>query len=176
MIRGELAGPLIPYADRELDAIAISLMNSGEFANAHGISSGSTAHLPPLYPLLVSLIYRWFGLTSAAGYVSMLLIAIIASVLYALLPWLADQFSQSRRAGFLGGVTAALVDQEWHGHGEYLTGIVLALLLVAFLRRWTGRRISWHGSLGQGFAIGAAFHLQPTLLPVVLGCFAFELW
>jgi hypothetical protein len=106
----------------------------------------------------------------------MLLIAITASVLYALLPWIADQFGMSRQAGFLGGVAAALVDQEWYGHGEYLTGIVLALLLVVFLRRWTGHRVSWYGSLLLGLAIGAAFHLQPALLTVVLGCFAFELW
>ncbi len=167
---------LIPNADRELGAIAISLMKSGDFADTYVIPTGPTAHLPPVYPYIVSAIYRWYGLTPAAGYASMLLIALAASVLYALLPWIADQFGMSRQAGFLGGVAAALSKEEWYRHGEYLTGIVLALLLVAFLRRWTRRRVSWYGSLLLGLAIGAAFHLQPALLPVMLGCFAFELW
>jgi hypothetical protein len=104
-----------------------------------------------------------------------LLIAITASLLYAWLPWIADQFGLSRQAGFLGGVAATLGDLDWYGNEYYLTEIVLALLLIAFLRRWTGRRVSWYGSLLLGLAIGAAFHLQPALLPVVLGCFAFEL-
>jgi len=167
---------LIPNADREFGAVTISLMQSGKFANPYVLPTGPTAHLPPLYPLLVSLIYRWFGLTPAAGYVSRLMIAVTASMLYALLPWIADQFGMSRQAGFLGGVAAALGDLDWYGNGDYLTGIVLALLLVAFLRRWTRRQASWYGSLLLGFAIGAGFHLQPVLLTVVLGCFAFELW
>jgi len=167
---------LIPSARRELGAVAMSLMLSGKFADPYAIPTGPTAHLPPVYPLIVSLIYRWFGLSPEAGYVSRLLIAGTASVLYALLPWVAEQFGMSRQAGFLGGIAAAFVDQEWHGHGEYLTGIALALLLVAFLRQWTKSQVSWHGSLLLGLAIGAAFHLQPALLTVILGCFAFGLW
>jgi hypothetical protein len=58
---------LIPNADRELGAIATSLMQSGAFADTHGPSTGPMAHLPPVYPLILSLIYRRFGLTPAAG-------------------------------------------------------------------------------------------------------------
>ena len=167
---------LFPNANRELGAVAISLMQSGKFADPYSIPTGPTAHLPPVYPLIVSLVYRWFGLTPTAGYVSRLLIAITASILYALLPWIAAQLGLTWQAGFLAGVAAAFRHEEWHGHGEYLTGVVLALLLVAFLYRWTKPRVSWWGSLLLGLAIGAAFHLQPALLPVILGCFAFELW
>lgn len=170
------AAALVPNADRELGAIAISLVQSGEFANPYALPTGPTAHLPPLYPLLVSLIYRGFGLTPAAGFAALLLIAISASVLHALLPWIANQFGMSREAGFLGGVAASLIDRGWHNHGEYLTAMVMALLLVAFLRRWTRGRASWCGSLLLGLAAGAAFHLQPALLAVVIGCFAFEWW
>jgi hypothetical protein len=167
---------LIPNADRELGAIAISLTQSGHFADPYALPTGPTAHLPPLYPLIVSLIYRTLGLTPAAGYASRLLIAASASVLYALLPWIADQFGLSRQAGFLGGVVAALADPHWYDHGEYLAAIVLSLLLVAFLRRWTAGRVPCGRSLLLGLGIGTAFHLQPALLSVVVGCFAFELW
>jgi len=52
----------------------------------------------------------------------------------------------------------------------------MGLILVAFLRRWTKNRISGLGSFLLGLAIGVAFHIQPALLPVMLGCMAFELW
>ena len=62
------------------------------------------------------------------------------------------------------------------GHGEYLTGLIMGLVLVAFLRRWKEQSGGWRGSLLLGLAIGAAFHVQPALLPVILGCMLFELW
>jgi hypothetical protein len=167
---------LIPNADRELGAIAISLMQSGQFADPYAIPTGPTAHLPPLYPFVISLIYRGLGLTPSAGYASRLLIAITASVLYALLPWIADQFGLSRQAGLVAGVVASLVDRQWYYHAEYLAGIALALILVGFLQRWTRHWVGRYRSLLFGLGIGTAFHLQPALLSVVVGCFAFELW
>jgi hypothetical protein len=166
---------LIPNPYWELGAIAISLMESGQFANPYMIPTGPTAHLPPIYPFIFSVIYRWFGLTSTAGYVSGLFIIATGSLLYAMLPWFSDKFGLGRQSGFIGGLAGALL-VEWPGHGEYPTGIVLGVLLVAFLRRWTKNSISWRGSFLLGLAVGAAFHLQPALLPVMLGCMAFELW
>lgn len=171
------AWDLIPNARRELGAIAISLMQTGQFADPYLIPTGPTAHLPPLYPFILSLVYRWFGLTATAGYVSLLFIIVAVSLLVALLPCFSGQLGLGRQAGFLGGLSVALLkESEWPGHGEYLTGIVLGLLLVAFLRRWTEHRLSWRGSFILGLGMGAAFHLQPALLPVMLGCMAFELW
>lgn len=166
---------LIPSAYRELGAIAISLMKTGEFANPYMIPTGPTAHLPPIIPFIISMIYRWFGLTSTAGYVSRLFVILNGSLLYAILPWLADKLGLTRQAGFIGGIAGAVL-VEWHGHGEYLTSLAMGLLLVAFRRRWTENKISRMGSFILGLAIGAAFHLQPALLPVILGCIAFELW
>ena len=62
------------------------------------------------------------------------------------------------------------------GHREYLTAIILGILLVTFLQRWTKNRASKGGSFLLGLAIGAAFHMQPALLPVIMGCILFELW
>jgi hypothetical protein len=166
---------LIPTAERELGAIAISLMKTGQFADAYRVSTGPTAHLPPLYPFILSLIYRCFGLTIAAGYASRLLIILTGSLLFAMLPWLAHWLGLGRLSGFMGGLAGAVL-VDWPEHGEYLVAIFLGLLLVAFLQRWTTARVSWQGSLLLGLAIGAVFHLQPALLPVMLGCMAFELW
>jgi hypothetical protein len=170
---------LVPTDDRELGAIAISLMKTGEFANTYMIPTGPTAHLPPVSPLIDSLIYKALGLTSRAGYVRALFIIITASVLYGMLPWFSERLGTGRAAGVIGGLVGGLVSAIWvklPGHGEYLTGLIMGLVLVAFLQRWKEQSGRGSGSLLLGLATGAAFHLQPALLPLILGCMLFGLW
>lgn len=166
---------LTPNPDWELNAIAISLVETGQFADPYLIPTGPTAHLPPVYPFIFSMIYRVFGLTPSAGLATWIFIIISGSLLYALLPWFSNRLGTGSGAGFIGGLAGACM-VEWTGHGEYPTAIVLGLFLVSFLGRWTLDQVSWKGSLLLGLAIGAAFHLQPALLPVILGCIAFELF
>ena len=99
---------LVPTDDRELGAIAISLVKTGEFANPYILPTGPTAHLPPLPPLIDSLIYRAYGLTYRAGYNRAIFIIITASVLYGLLPWFSERFGTGRAAGVLGGLAGAI--------------------------------------------------------------------
>ena len=173
---------LLPTSDRELGAIAISLTKTGDFADPYIIPTGPTAHLPPIPPLRDSLIYRALGLTYKAGYVRAMSIIVTTSVLYALLPWFSDRLGTGRGAGVLAGLAGAIsgfVGGVWDmlpGHGEYLTGLTLGLVLAAFLHRWANRGGGLVGSLLLGLGIGVAFHVQPALLPVVLGCMLFELW
>jgi hypothetical protein len=166
---------LVPNPTWELNAIAISLLKTGQFANPYMVHTGPTAHLPPAYPVLFALIYHMFGLTSQAGYISMGFIAATNSIMYAMLPWLAGKLGVGKQAGLIGGIAGVFM-LEWSLHGEGLTGIFLGLILVAFLRRWNGSRSSTIKSLLLGLGIGAAFHVQPALLPVVLGCLFFEIW
>jgi hypothetical protein len=173
---------LVPTNARELGAIAISLVKTGEFANPYVIPTGPTAHLPPVPPLIASLIYKALGLNSRSGYVRAVSIIVTASVLYGLLPWFSERLGTGRAAGVIGGLSGALgglIGAIWDklpGHGEYMTGLIMGLVLVAFLRRWKERKGDWRGSFFLGLAVGAAFHVQPALLPVILGCMVFELW
>ncbi len=166
---------LIPSNQWELGSIALSLVKSGQFADPYMIATGPTAHLPPLFPYLFSMIYRWLGLTPIAGYAGWLLIITTSSLLYAALPWFSSKLGPGRQAGLIGGLSGALLIQ-WTGHGEYLTAICLGFILVAFVRRWTSSYPSNWGSLLLGLAVGIAFHLQPVLLAVITGCAIFELW
>jgi len=163
------------HREREFGAIVLSLVETGEYADPYVLPTGPTAHLPPLYPYLLSLVYRLLGFSWIAGYVKMLLIVLASSLLVALLPWFSDRFGLGRQAGFIAGLAEVWI-VSWPEHGEYLTGLVLGLLLVAFLHRWTADRLSWQASFLLGLGIGVSFHLQPALLTVVLGCLAFELW
>ena len=92
-----------------------------------------------------------------------------------MLPWLAGSMGLGGGVGVIAGVVGALIPR-WPGHGEGLTALALGLLMVAFVRRWTSGRRRLVDSLLLGVACGIAFHIQPALLPVVLGGVAFELW
>jgi hypothetical protein len=166
---------LVPNPDWEMISIAISLMKTGQFADPYMIPTGPTAHLPPIYPAIFSLVYRIFGLTSKAGYMSMSLIILAASVVDGMLPWLSKKLGMGGQAGVIGGFTGAFF-MELPGHGEYLTALALGICLVVFVQRWSGSKTTRFGSLFFGFGIGITFHLQPALLPVILGCMLFEFW
>jgi hypothetical protein len=165
-----------PNPQREIGRIATSVAQTGEFANPYALPTGPTAHVPPVYPYILGGLYRLFGLTRTAGYVSYLLIAVVASLLYALLPWVSNRLGLGRAAGFIGGLIGGVQIEERWLHAEDLMALVLLLLLAAFLVRWTTRQVSWQGSLLLGLGMGVAFHLQPAYLPVMLACMAFELW
>jgi hypothetical protein len=166
---------VLPHTRWEMEAVAASVAEHGTFANPYILPTGPTAHLPPIVPGVYGLIYRLLGMGLLAGYAVLLLRIASYSVMYALLPWFAGRLGVGREAGVIGGIGGALI-ALWPGHGEALTAITLGLLLVAFLRRWTTVRSSLSGSLLLGGAWGVAFHLQPALLLVLLGCMAFELW
>ena len=166
---------LVPNSNWEMMSIAISLMKTGQFADPYMITTGPTAHLPPIYPAIFSLVYRIYGLTSTAGYVSMSLIILAASVVDGMLPWLSKNLGMGGQAGVIGGFAGAFF-MELPGHGEYLTALALGICLVVFARRWRGSKTTKFGSLLFGFGIGVTYHLQPALLPVILGCMVFELW
>jgi hypothetical protein len=164
-----------PNTQRENPAIAILLAQKGEFSNPYMLPTGPTAHLPPLAPLPFALFYKLFGLTLTAGYIAWLFIAAMYSILNGMLPWLAGKFGLGRQAGVLAGYLIAFIPQ-WAGHGEGLTAVMLGLLMVAFLRRWTTLQVSMKNSLLIGIGWGIAFHVQPALLTVLLGYVVFELW
>ena len=166
---------LAPDPSRELDSIAISLVNTGQFADPYMIQTGPTAHLPPIPPWLASQIYKLFGLTEQGGFYRYLFLILMAAAMFALLPWLGEKLGLGRPAGLMGGMIGAF-SSEWAGHGEFLTGIGLTLLLFIFLSRWRSEDTSWWSSILVGLFGGLLFHIQPALILVVLGCLVFELW
>jgi 4-amino-4-deoxy-L-arabinose transferase-like glycosyltransferase len=164
-----------PDARMELVSIAGSLYVDGEFADAYLIRTGATAHLPPIFPAIIALTYHIFGFNLTAGYAGFLILILSTAAVYALLPWLAEKFGFDRQAGVIGALAAA-VHVVWCGHGEFLAALMLALLLVGMIGRWSMARASFRNSILLGLGWGIAFHIKPALLPIFLGCFGFELW
>jgi hypothetical protein len=165
-----------PHTRWEVEAISVSLATHGTFADPYAIPTGPTAHAPPVWPFLVSLVYRVMGLTTAAGYVAWILGILVYATLYALLPWVATRLGLGARAGFLAGLGGAVLALGWPDPVAALAGLTMALILVAFLRRWTGPPPSPAAAFALGVACGVGLHIQPALFPVIVGCLAFEWW
>jgi hypothetical protein len=166
---------ILPHDRWEDTAIATSLVERGQFADPYMIPTGHTAHLPPLVPGILALFWSLFGMGLAGGYAAWIFSITVYSALYASLPWFGGKFGLDKQAGVLGGIVGSLIVLG-SGNGEELTGIVLGLLAISFLSRWTSEPVSFGGSLLLGAVCGAAFHLQPVLVLVVLGWMVFELW
>lgn len=164
-----------PHTRWEAQAVAVSLAETGQFADPYMIPTGPTAHLPPIPPAITGLIYSTFGLTLTAGYISWILRCAFYAALWGMLPWLAGRIGLPGQVGALAGLTGVLLPR-WPGHGEALTATAMALFMVEFVRRWTEGRSSARGSLLLGLMCGIAFLVQPALLPVVVGWMVFELW
>ena len=89
--------------------VAIALATTGHFSNPFQMAAtGLTAHVAPVYPFLLSLLYRGVG---GAGFsVAKHLLAIfLVSLQYALMPHASRLLSLPRVTGILGGFTAALL-------------------------------------------------------------------
>ena len=166
---------ILPHTRWEIFAVAHSLATTGQFADPYTLPTGPTAHLAPIYPFFLSLIYRVFGMTLTAGYITWLLAIAGDAAVFGLMPWFAGKLGVERPAGLVGGLAGAVVPQ-WPSLVEPTAAIVMGFLLIAYLRRWTSGQPSTLGTLVFGVVWGIALHLQVTLLPVLLGCMAFELW
>jgi hypothetical protein len=166
---------LIPHTRWEIQAVAVSLVTQGTFADPYAMPTGPTAHMPPAYPALLALIYRLFGLTMTAGYVAWLLRLAASATMVAMLPWLAHRVGLGAEAGVVGGLAAAIVPR-WPLGVEHPAAVLLGLLLVWTLVRWRSERPSAGGALLLGLAWGAAFHVTPSLLTVWVGLLLVELW
>jgi len=166
---------VLPHDRWEMEAVAMALAERGEFADPYALPTGPTAHLPPIVPGILALVWRLFDMGRAAGYAAWILRIAGYSAMYAMIPWFAAHLGIARQAGIIAGLAGALM-AEWPGHGEALTAIAMGLLAIAFSNRWSSAGNSPGGSLLLGLAAGASFHLQPALLPVVIGFMVFELW
>jgi hypothetical protein len=164
-----------PHTRYEITAVAMALYERGEFADPYCLPTGPTAHMPPFFPAFMALVYHLFGPTLTAGYVIWWFAALSFGFMYGMTPWLAGRLGLCPEAGVLGGLAGALLPR-FPPYAEALTAVAIGLTLAAFVRRWGAGGTSPSGSLLLGLAFGAAFHVNPTLLPVVLGCVLFELW
>jgi len=170
-----------PETLNEPGRVAQTLVRTGQYADPYLAPTGPTAHPLPLYTGLLVLLSKVFGVTMTAGYVRCLVNIAATSAMLGLTPWLASRLGAGLPAGLIGGLAGALFPYQgldeilnWAGNDPF-AALALGALLVALVGRWTSGRGTTRGAFLIGLGWGAAFHLAPALLLVMLGCLAFEL-
>jgi len=154
----------------EMTSAAETLARTGTLGNPFGGDTGPTAHMGPLYPFLLSLIYRAAGSMENGELPKELFSCAISAILYALLPWLAFTLELPVADGVLAGLIGECIPLalwiETKGTWDTaLTGLFLVVLLGWTAWIW---RKSLFPSWSYGFTWGAAMLTCPTLLSALL--------
>jgi len=161
-----------PLYFAEVERVARSLLTQNVFGNPYALPTGPTAHLAPVYPWLVSLLFRLFG-TGGLGTLSVHLFnAVCASVQYALLVVLALACGLSPRVGILAGAVGALVPLhplvEVHGWEASFVGMCWIAVLVFTIDWWRRCPASRLRAAFIGFCWGLLMLAAPSMLLVFL--------
>lgn len=162
------------YAFREEEEVvhvAASLARGHGFANAYG-NGAPTAHMSPLYPLLLSLVYRLFGIGVKGEIAQEVLSCILASLTWALLPLLAEICRLDRRVGLTSGLAGAvLVVNRWaETKGSFeaaMAGLACLLVFTLFMRCWYSRDFSLETAIVTGVVSGFAMLVSASLGSIV---------
>src|SRR5262249_13414177 len=144
----------------ELERGAATLAREGALGNVFSDHSGKSAHVAPLYPAFLAVVYATFGSDTPAGRLVQELFALLAtSVGIALLPLVARRAGLGVAAGAAAGVLLALLPfnlwVETSGSWEQpYAALALAGLFLAFVALhddgWQSRR----RVVGAGLLLG----------------------
>lgn len=158
----------------EIVAIATSLATKGQFADAYGSSTGPTAHASPLYPWLLSLVFRIFGTGQTGEIAQEILSCALASMVWALMPLLGKVAQVNAVVGALAGVGGALlpINRAPETKGDFetaLAGLMCVLVFVVYMDCWRRHSFSTKSALYMGIVSGLAILASASLAAMILG-------
>ena len=158
----------------EMELIAKSLAQTGSFANPYYLPTGPTAHHAPLYPFLLSLIFRVWGYGTSAAMAMAAMGITFAAAQYALLPALAVEGGLPVEAGMLAGAIGVipfriLKEVRWEASMSGLILVLCTWLAVRWLRTFRMTALT-------GILFGLAMIAMPTFLPVLLLLAGWAAW
>ena len=159
--------PVIEFA--ELEQVAQSLATTGVFGNPYLVPTGPTAHHAPIYPFLLSLIFRTLGYDSQAAWAMAAMNIFFGALHYALVPILTDRAKIRRTVGvtaaFLGELLPYRIMREirWETTLSALFIVMLAIVTVSW---WQDRESSGTRTFVVGLIWGIAMLGCPIMLPV----------
>jgi hypothetical protein len=163
--------PVGHWLSTENERVGRSLARGQGWTDAFGRGTGPTAHLAPLYPLLLSGVYRLAGTyETAAGRWTQIGVSItLATLALLLLPVLARKLGLSVGAGWAAALIGACLPPsalpEINGSHEQVAATLALLGLLWVLtdiqrQGWSG----WDTLLGGGLFLGLTGLLAPNLL------------
>ena len=168
--------------EQETGSIARSIATGGGFGNPFGRSTGPTAWLTPVYPVLVAATFKIFGIFTVRSFFFL----VFLNILFSTAVCVPIFYTGNRIAGVGVGSGAAwlwalfpsaiMIPFEWIWDTS-LSALLAATLLWATLEMVESRR--WRDWCGYGLLWGFTLMTNPSLgslLPFLLGWAAFRVW
>lgn len=154
----------------ELHLTAMSLATSGVYGNPYSLPTGPSAHAEPIYTLAVAAVFLLFG-TGIEGELALYIFNIsLASLVYALLPKMAQELGLGRLTGTAAGLFGAAVPfhflNEARAGAAALGALALMAILALSIRTWKAKKFHPGLALVSGCAWGLSLLLLPVLLPL----------
>lgn len=164
------------YLDQEHSEVvnvATSLARGRGFANPYG-NTGPTAHMSPLYPLLLSLVYRWSGTGIIGEIAQEILSCFLAALTWSLIPLLTEICQLDRRVGIGAALAGAILTinrwAETKGSSEAaMAGLGCVLVVMFYMKCWNFRDFSIRAGILAGVLSGLAILVSASLGAVVFG-------
>lgn len=138
----------------EVLRVAEAMGTRGEFADPFTWPTGPTAHVAPVYPVILAIPYALFGDGHWGNTIRVIFAAAMAAIPYALLPWVAARLGLPRAAGLLAGGLAVLL--PFHHYMESFGTFECSLIALG--------TIGIAGGLRNGWFVGGALLSAPNLL------------
>lgn len=152
----------------EIVQTALCFARHGFLGNPFWLRTGPTAHVTPVFPFLLGLLYRWAPTMHTAEIWKSLLTITIASLQFALLPLLAGVSKLGVKVGALAGFIGAVMPNLYLDcAGTYeapLVGLTTVLVLICTFVLQRKPRRSARRALLTGFVWGCTAVVSAQLL------------
>ncbi len=156
----------------EIENIALSLLNHGTFADPYAAPTGPTAHCAPVYPFLLSLLYRAAGVGMAAEWLEQAFTVLFAAITFGLLPFFSRMLFGAIAPGFFAGLIAALSPAafltETKGKEAAFSALLFLLCCMLTVHIVKKQRLAVHDGVVCGLAWGFLILTCPGFLVIVL--------
>lgn len=158
--------------------IAVALAAKGEFADPFVSETGLSAHVPPAFPVVTSLVFRWFGFGHRAAAVRNGILIGGMGALLASLPGasaaLGIGFFEGAIAGFLAAIYPMFrANEVFRGRDEWLAALLLLWLTVLAYGICKRREFTWRDAWLLAIGWGILLQTQPSALLVLFVQVAF---
>lgn len=151
--------------------VAVSLNQTGRFANPFPLATGDTAHVPPIFPLIIAPVFRVAGDGMIAAAIRNAITIAGFGLLYASFPFATRALSLGATPGCIAGFLASIFPtfrstEVFRSRDEWLTALLLLWLTILVCRMCSHQEIRLRDTLGFGCGWGLVLLSQPSTVPL----------
>ncbi|HUA14003.1 MAG TPA: hypothetical protein VMG31_01800 [Verrucomicrobiae bacterium] len=154
----------------EMERVAATWAVTGQLANPYSTRTGRTAHVSPVYPILLGLIYRVFGIGVSGHRAQAIFACAVSAARSPMLLLLALILGLDFRTGMIAGcISVAYItafNTELRGSWEApLAGLFLIALTMMAARFHGAPELRFRTAVVFGLSAGVGVLLSPALAP-----------